>query len=43
MMHRGRPIPSRAAVLRFDGGYRSQLDNAVPTLETMRLSATFFG
>jgi peptidoglycan/xylan/chitin deacetylase (PgdA/CDA1 family) len=41
-LRRGRPIPSRTAVLTFDGGYRSQLDNAVPTLETMRLSATFF-
>ena len=41
-VRRGRPIPSRAAVLTFDGGYRSQLDNALPTLETLRLSATFF-
>jgi peptidoglycan/xylan/chitin deacetylase (PgdA/CDA1 family) len=41
-VRRGRPIPSRAAVLTFDGGYRSQIDNALPTLETMRLSATFF-
>jgi peptidoglycan/xylan/chitin deacetylase (PgdA/CDA1 family) len=41
-VRRGHAIPSRAAVLTFDGGYRSQLDNALPTLETMRLSATFF-
>jgi peptidoglycan/xylan/chitin deacetylase (PgdA/CDA1 family) len=41
-LRRRRPIPSRTAGLTFDGGYRSQLDNAVPTLETMRLSATFF-
>jgi peptidoglycan/xylan/chitin deacetylase (PgdA/CDA1 family) len=39
---RGQPIPSRAAVLTFDGGYRSQLDNAVPALEALRLPATFF-
>jgi peptidoglycan/xylan/chitin deacetylase (PgdA/CDA1 family) len=36
------PIRSPAVVLTFDGGYRSQLDNAVPTLETLKLPATFF-
>jgi peptidoglycan/xylan/chitin deacetylase (PgdA/CDA1 family) len=36
------PIRSPAVVLTFDGGYRSQLDNALPTLEALRLPATFF-
>jgi len=39
---RGQPIRSPAVVLTFDGGYRSQLDNALPTLEALRLLATFF-
>jgi peptidoglycan/xylan/chitin deacetylase (PgdA/CDA1 family) len=39
---RARPIRSPAVVLTFDGGYRSQLDNALPTLEALKLPATFF-
>jgi peptidoglycan/xylan/chitin deacetylase (PgdA/CDA1 family) len=31
-----------AALLTFDGGYASQLDNAVPVLETLGFPATFF-
>ena len=41
-VRRGQPIRSPAVVLTFDGGYRSQLDNALPTLEALKLSATFF-
>jgi peptidoglycan/xylan/chitin deacetylase (PgdA/CDA1 family) len=40
--HRGQPIASPAVLLTFDGGYRSQLDNAVPALEALKLPATFF-
>jgi peptidoglycan/xylan/chitin deacetylase (PgdA/CDA1 family) len=36
------PIRSPAVVLTFDGGYRSQLDHALPTLEALRLPAAFF-
>ena len=39
---RGQPIRSPAVLLTFDGGYRSQLDNALPTLEALKLPATFF-
>jgi peptidoglycan/xylan/chitin deacetylase (PgdA/CDA1 family) len=39
---RQQPVPSPAALLTFDGGYRSQLDNALPVLETFGWSATFF-
>lgn len=38
----GQPIRSPAVILTFDGSYRSQLDNAVPTLEAFKLPATFF-
>ena len=41
-LRRGQPIRSPAVVLTFDGGYRSQLDNALPTLEALKLPATFF-
>jgi peptidoglycan/xylan/chitin deacetylase (PgdA/CDA1 family) len=41
-VRRGQPIRSPAVVLTFDGGYRSQLDNAVPTLEALKLPAAFF-
>ena len=36
------PIRSPAVLLTFDGGYRSQLDNALPTLEALKLPAAFF-
>jgi len=39
---RGQPIRSPAVALTFDGGYRSQLDHALPTLEALKLPATFF-
>lgn len=35
------PIRSPAVLLTFDGGYRSQLDNALPVLETLEMPATF--
>ena len=41
-VRRRQPIRSPAVLLTFDGGYRSQLDNALPTLEALKLSATFF-
>jgi peptidoglycan/xylan/chitin deacetylase (PgdA/CDA1 family) len=39
---RGQPIRSPAVLLTFDGGYRSQLDNAIPALDALKLPATFF-
>lgn len=41
-LRRKAPMSSPAIVLTFDGGYRSQLENALPTLEALNLSATFF-
>lgn len=41
-LQRRRPIRSPAVLLTFDGGYRSQLDNALPVLETLEMPATFF-
>jgi peptidoglycan/xylan/chitin deacetylase (PgdA/CDA1 family) len=41
-VRRRRPIRSPAVLLTFDGGYRSQLDNALPVLEMLAMPATFF-
>src|SRR5712692_7050515 len=36
------PCPSSAVLLTFDGGYRDQLENAVPVLDALKFPATFF-
>ena len=41
-VRRGQPIRSPAVALTFDHGYGSQLDNALPVLEALKLPATFF-
>jgi len=36
------PCPTPAVLLTFDGGYGDQIENAVPVLDALKLSATFF-
>ena len=36
------PCPAAAVLLTFDGGYGNQIENAVPVLDALKFSATFF-
>ncbi|HEV8306518.1 MAG TPA: polysaccharide deacetylase family protein [Methylomirabilota bacterium] len=41
-LRRGKPVSTPAVLLTFDGGYRDQLEHAVPVLGSLALPATFF-